>query len=154
MRGLSVFILFSILLSCKNRTIHSPEITKELSPVSSWLVKHEDSLFRYVQHAAGLDTLIHKPDDARTWDFMVLDGLCDSLNKKVKGYASCIEIMYSYASNKMPNTEIVLSANYDTSCARAIDSIFADIDTLQHFKLVNICRLLQCLVLLKRLQIM
>lgn len=130
------FLLSIILVSCNDLEIESKE--KVLSPVSLWLVQNEDSLFRFLSDFAKSDTSANKADsEIITREYVLTNGICGALNDQIHNLAACIKVIFLLRPKSNPYFEIFLTPEFDTACVKLTDSIFADIDSLRHFRITK-----------------
>jgi hypothetical protein len=134
-----VAILFLLtLLACqqpKSTTI----APKPLSTLSKWLLENEDSLFFHFDQRIKEDTFQKLPAnetlDSKEYQFE--SGYIGKLTDKIHEYDSCIQVYYLFKPQEQPAYQILLSTDYNKKCLSAIDSIFNDIESLKHFRIVK-----------------
>jgi hypothetical protein len=134
-----VTILFLLtLLACqqpKSTTVAS----KPLSPLSNWLVKNEDSLFFHFSQRIKEDTFqkLSANETLESREYQFESGYIGQLTGKIHDYDSCIQVYYLFKPQEQPAYQILLSTDYNKKCLSAIDSLFNDIDSLKHFRIVK-----------------
>lgn len=137
MRLLILFIIL-IFISCQE-PISSHKKEKKLSPLSEWLVANEDSLAFYFDNEVKKSISATSAPNERlvSREFQFNGGFIGQLSQKIHHYDSCIEVYYLYEPDEQPKLQILLSPNFNSKCTNAVDSIFADIDSLKYFRLVK-----------------
>jgi|SRR5688572_114757 len=138
----NLILLFNIvLISCKgyqNPKQEEPEQKKMLSPISSWLIQNEDTLFNFFKGSIDVSNRNENRGEF-DWTYYVFEGgIMGSLNEKVHELDSCIKVYYLFNPSQNPYLGILLTTDFDTSCTtNIIDSLFLDIDRLKYFKIVK-----------------
>jgi hypothetical protein len=132
------FLFLLPLLACQQSKSRN-DAPKPLSPLSYWLVKNEDSIFFHFSQRIKADTLeklsANETLDSREYQFE--SGYIGKLTNKINDYDSCIEVYYLYKPQEQPSYQILLSPDYNKKCLTSIDTLFNDIDSLKHFRIVK-----------------
>jgi hypothetical protein len=136
-----ILLFIIVLISCKgyqNPKQEKPEQKKVLSPISSWLIQNEDTLFNFFKGSIDVSNKNENRGESDWTEYVFEGGIMGSLNERVHELASCIKIYYLYNPSQNPYFGILLTTDFDTSCSiNIVDSLFSDIDSLDHFKIVK-----------------
>jgi hypothetical protein len=134
-----IILLFLLTLFACQQPKSTTDTSKKLSPLSNWLVEHEDSLFFYFSQRIKEDTSqkLSANENLTSKEYQFESGYLVQLTGKIYNYDSCIQVYYLYKPLEQPAYQILLSPDYNKKCLSSIDSLFNDIDSLKHFRIVK-----------------
>jgi hypothetical protein len=127
-----IIVIFSCTHSPRPKTAQVIPVTP-LSPASLWLTAHEDTLYRFLVRDTKTDRA--EISEGGSMEYVIEGGTMGLLNDQIHNVGKCIVIYYVFTPYEIPSFEILLTTNYDTSCVKAVDSIFSDIPVLTHFRI-------------------
>jgi hypothetical protein len=133
-----IFLLLLSLVACQQQQ-STKKKGKPLTPLSNWLINNEDSLFFQFnqQIKKGDFDEVTTNETIVSREFQFEDGYLGQLTNKIHDVVSCIQVYYQFIPQQRPSFQLLLSAGYDRSCVKAVDSLFNDIESLKHFKIVK-----------------
>jgi hypothetical protein len=126
-----------IFISCNShKTKDNQASDYGLSSISLWLLQNEDSLFQDLSERVRIDTFQNKIDgEIVSREYDLKEGIFGTLSQRIHDIGKCIRVFYIFKPARNPYFEILLTSDFDKSCVAAIDSIFADIGALNHFRI-------------------
>lgn len=130
---MKIYCLFILgLIAC-----NSPEKKYGLA---AWLEHNEDSLCSELSKIVDADTFAYRSTAEFQSNEKIIEriyhtetGKLAELRKLVTNYAPCIDISYKYRAARATPFSLFLTADFDTACARHVDTIFRDVGSLKCF---------------------
>lgn len=132
-----LFILFLFAFGCNSSEQNKP-IPKKLSTLSEWLINKEDSLlidFKKYERDYPLQPELENKEHFHQEQQMIT-GLPAELTRRVNEKYPGV-ILYFQRRNPEKKPAILVSADDDRNLTAAVDSLFADIDSLRHFEILK-----------------
>ena len=136
-----LFILILFAFGCTSPEQNKPS-PKNLSALSEWLINKEDSLlidFKKYEQDYPLQPELENKEHFHQEQQMIT-GLPAELTRRVNEKYPGV-ILYFQRRNPEKKPAILVSADDDRSLTAAVDSLFADIDSLRHFEILKFSEL-------------